>query len=122
MATRMQQRRGAASQWTSANTILAAGEIGFETDTFKFKIGNGTTAWNSLAYFVNVNDIDNAVIENISLNDLSNVTATAPSNGQALIFNSGTSSWAPGSVSSGTSGGTADDNAIFKATLFFGSN
>jgi hypothetical protein len=29
---------------------LAAGEIGFETDTGKFKIGNGSTAWASLAY------------------------------------------------------------------------
>lgn len=120
MATRMQQRRGTASQWTSANTILAAGEIGFETDTFKFKIGNGTTAWNSLAYFVNVNDIDNAVIENISLDNLSNVTATSPADGNALVFDSATSSWVPGEVA--TSGGTADDNAILKATLFFGGN
>jgi len=40
MATRMQQRRGTASTWTSANPILAAGEIGFEIDTNKFKITN----------------------------------------------------------------------------------
>jgi hypothetical protein len=38
MATRMQQRRGTASQWTGANPILAAGEIGFETDTGAFKV------------------------------------------------------------------------------------
>lgn len=50
MATRMQQRRGTASEWTSANPVLAAGEIGFETDTHRFKIGNGSTAWNSRAY------------------------------------------------------------------------
>lgn len=47
--TTMQQRRGTAAQWTSANPILDAGEIGFETDTNKFKFGDGTTAWNSLA-------------------------------------------------------------------------
>jgi hypothetical protein len=29
---------------------LAAGEIGFESDTGKIKIGNGSTAWNALAY------------------------------------------------------------------------
>jgi hypothetical protein len=52
MATRMQQRRGTAAQWTSANPVLAAGEIGFETDTNKFKVGNGSTAWASLTYFV----------------------------------------------------------------------
>jgi hypothetical protein len=39
MATRMQQRRGTAAQWTEANPRLAAGEIGLETDTNKFKIG-----------------------------------------------------------------------------------
>jgi len=45
---RMLQRRGTASQWSTANTVLAAGEIGFAYDTKIFKIGDGTTAWNSL--------------------------------------------------------------------------
>ncbi len=43
-------RRGTAAAWTSANPTLAAGEPGFETDTGKFKIGDGTTVWASLAY------------------------------------------------------------------------
>jgi hypothetical protein len=51
MAVRQQQRRGTEAQWTSANPILAAGEIGFETDTNKFKIGDGTNRWASLTYF-----------------------------------------------------------------------
>ena len=46
----IQLRRGTASQWTSANPTLAAGEIGLETDTDKLKIGNGSTAWSSLFY------------------------------------------------------------------------
>jgi hypothetical protein len=45
-------RRGTASQWTTANPTLAAGEVGVETDTNKFKFGNGSTAWTSLAYGV----------------------------------------------------------------------
>ena len=52
MATRMQQRRGTAAQWTAANPVLGAGEIGLETDTNKFKVGNGSTAYTSLTYFV----------------------------------------------------------------------
>lgn len=56
MATRMQQRRGTAAQWTSANPILAAGEIGFETDTGKFKIGDGSSAWSALSYFMDMSD------------------------------------------------------------------
>jgi hypothetical protein len=50
VVTQVQVRRGTASQWTSANPTLASGEWGFETDTLRTKIGNGSTAWNSLAY------------------------------------------------------------------------
>ena len=50
VVTQVQVRRGTASQWTSANPTLASGEWGFETDTGKVKIGNGSTAWNSLGY------------------------------------------------------------------------
>lgn len=47
---RIQVRRGVAADWTSVNPILAAGEMGYETDTNKFKFGNGTGAWSTLAY------------------------------------------------------------------------
>lgn len=50
VVTQIQVRRGTAAQWTSANPTLASGEWGFETDTGKVKIGNGSTAWNSLGY------------------------------------------------------------------------
>jgi hypothetical protein len=51
MATRMQQRRGTAAEWTAANPILAAGEFGYETDTGKFKIGDGTNTWSNIEAF-----------------------------------------------------------------------
>jgi len=61
MATRMQQRRGTASQWTSSNDgdgpILNAGEIGWESDTNKFKIGDGVSYWADLTYFVDATDV-----------------------------------------------------------------
>jgi hypothetical protein len=51
----MQQRRGTSTEWNSdaiKNTvILAAGEMGLETNTGKFKIGNGTSTWAQLDYF-----------------------------------------------------------------------
>ena len=59
MATRMQQRRGTAAQWTSANPILNAGEMGWESDTNKFKIGDGTNHWASLDYFADINSTVN---------------------------------------------------------------
>ena len=50
MAIQIQFRRGTASEWTSANPTLALAEIGIETDTDQFKLGDGATAWTSLAY------------------------------------------------------------------------
>lgn len=58
VVTQIQIRRGTAAQWTSANPTLASGEWGFETDTKKGKIGDGSTAWNSLAYILGIGDID----------------------------------------------------------------
>lgn len=46
----LQLRRDTAANWTSNDPTLAAGEVGVETDTLKFKIGDGATAWSSLAY------------------------------------------------------------------------
>jgi hypothetical protein len=45
-----QFRRGTAAQWTAANPVLASGEMGLETDTDQFKIGDGVLAWTSLGY------------------------------------------------------------------------
>ena len=47
---RIQVRRGTAAQWTAANPVLEAGEMGFESDTKYLKFGDGTTTWTSLAY------------------------------------------------------------------------
>jgi len=54
MADLIQIRRDTAANWTSANPILAQGELGAETDTSKIKIGDGSTAWSSLAYLIDV--------------------------------------------------------------------
>ena len=50
MATKIQFRRDTAANWTSVNPILSQGELGLEIDTDQFKIGDGSTAWASLAY------------------------------------------------------------------------
>jgi hypothetical protein len=49
MSYLIQVRRDTAANWSSKNPVLVAGEIAFETDTKKVKIGDGTTAWNSLS-------------------------------------------------------------------------
>lgn len=65
MSVQIQLRRGTAAQWTAANTLLAQGEVGIETDTGKIKVGDGSTAWTSLAYFTGSGAV-------------SSVTGTAP--------------------------------------------
>lgn len=52
MADLIQIRRDTAANWTSANPVLAQGELGAETDTSKIKIGNGSTAWTGLSYLI----------------------------------------------------------------------
>ena len=51
MAITIQVKRDTAANWTSNNPTLAAAEFGFETDTGKLKLGDGSTAWSSLNYF-----------------------------------------------------------------------
>lgn len=50
MPVQIQLRRDTAANWTSTNPTLAAGELGIETDTLRYKVGNGSSAWSSLSY------------------------------------------------------------------------
>ena len=50
MVVQIQFRRGTASEWSSVNPTLADGEMGIETNTKLFKIGNGSDTWNNLDY------------------------------------------------------------------------
>ena len=74
MADLIQIRRDTASNWTSANTVLAQGELGAETDTSKIKIGNGSTVWNSLGYLIDAGGYITAT----STTTLTNKTLTSP--------------------------------------------
>jgi hypothetical protein len=49
-AVTFQLRRALAADWTANNPVLSEGEPGFETDTGKLKIGNGTDDWTTLPY------------------------------------------------------------------------
>ena len=84
VVTQIQVRRGTAAQWTSANPTLAAGEWGYETDTGKVKIGDGTTAWNSEPY-IGAGDVTLTGTQT-----LTNKTLTAPVINLALNAQTGT--------------------------------
>ena len=70
----IQVRRDTAANWTSVNPTLAAGEQGFETDTGKFKIGTGSTAWTSLLYATDASGITGATLaSNVTGSSLTSV-------------------------------------------------
>lgn len=82
MATvRIQVRRGESTAWETANPTLAAGEIGLESDTLKFKIGDGTTAWNDMTAYANVVPTD----LNTTLNGYVTVSDIGAENGVAAL-------------------------------------
>lgn len=85
MATRMQQRRGTADQWTSVNPVLSAGEIGVETDTNQFKIGDGITNWSALSYFKNLEDLGGSLDDYILLTEKGTANGVATLNSDAQI-------------------------------------
>jgi hypothetical protein len=112
MATRMQQRRGTATQWTSTNDgdgpILEVGEIGFETDTGKFKIGDGINRWIDLDYFLDESEIDSITGDYVLSSTL------GQNNGVATLDGSGklTSSQIPTSLATTNYVDTAVSNLI----------
>jgi hypothetical protein len=97
MATRMQQRRGTAAQWISTNggagPVLNAGEMGWESDTNKFKIGDGVNNWTSLDYFSDINSTVNPAFgssitfEGATANDFETTLAiTDPTADRTITF------------------------------------
>ncbi len=50
MAVTIQFRRDTGAAWTSEDPVLALGELGLETDTLRYKIGDGASSWTELAY------------------------------------------------------------------------
>lgn len=88
MAFQIQVRRGTASEWTSANPTLQDGEFGYESDTGKIKIGNGTTAWASRPYLSGVSaDTTPSLAGNLDVNGQAIVSS---SNGNITISPNGT--------------------------------
>jgi len=62
MATIFKIRRDTASNWASENTVLSAGEMGLDQTNNFIKMGDGTTAWNSLAQFTqNIENVEDLV-------------------------------------------------------------
>jgi len=100
MADIIQLRRDTATNWTSANPVLAQGELGVETDTDKIKVGDGSTAWTSLGYLIDTGGYaqvasptftGTVTADGLSLGD--NDKATFGASNDLQIFHNGTDSY-----------------------------
>lgn len=83
---RLQHRRGTAAQWASVNPVLFAGEMGFETDTQRMKVGDGTRAWAALDYSArtfDVDEFDSYVAQTTALASNASASATAAASSAA---------------------------------------
>jgi hypothetical protein len=114
--TLIQHRRDTTSNWSSVNPVLAAGEIGYVTsgtDAGKFKIGNGTTAWNSLAFSSGSGGSGGLTLADVSYTHNQNTSSTTWSIAHGLGYQpSITTQDAAGTVIEGTISHTDVDNAV----------
>jgi hypothetical protein len=112
--TTIKIRRGlsgtGSGKWGTNNPTLADGEFGLETDTGKLKIGDSTTAWNSLLYITDGSKITgNTLASNVvsssltSVGTLTNLTVTNTINGSV--------SGSAGSATTATTAGKATNIA-----------
>ena len=105
MATQIQLRRDTAADWTSNNPTLAAGEFGWESDSNRFKIGDGSAAWNSLSYADTLKTLGDILVNGS--------TISAPSNGDLTLTTSGTGNINLGEfVVNGTTLSSSDSSSI----------
>ena len=91
-----QFRRDTAANWTTNNPTLLSGELGIETDTNQFKLGDGATAWASLTYGgiqgpTGTSGVGNPAVQvvaasNQSLNGLPTIDGVALNNSARLLL------------------------------------
>ena len=83
----IQLRRDTAANWTSVNPTLAAGEMGLETDTNLFKIGDGSTAWSALLYqTAKITTVTKSASAILALTDAGKVVETSVASGNILTI------------------------------------
>lgn len=80
MATKVLfSRIATAADFTAANPILALGETGYEQDTCRLKVGDGSTDWNTLPYKFEASEDIAALQAMVTANTTANVANAAAS-------------------------------------------
>ena len=126
LKTRILLRNDTATAWSTANPVLMKGEIGIETDTNKFKIGDGIKSWSALSYVGTQVEVtgEGEVITGASVSANGTLTLTAKttlyiySGGQPTAVKVGGFNGGGTGYSSGYGGGGASDIRIAKDSLY----
>lgn len=71
---RIRIRRGTAAAWTAANPVLLLGEIAAETDSLRFKVGNGTSPWSALSYYSTAAPEVRGQLSRLTVGTVNNIT------------------------------------------------
>ena len=104
MATRIQVRRDTAANWAAApTTVLASGEIGFESDTLQFKIGDGAAQWQDLEYAGGTTPIKQNA-SGTTITDLNDASLRNNGNAKYLILGADTVGNDPSGLTTATDG------------------
>jgi hypothetical protein len=115
MAVRIQLRRGTAAEWTSANPTLMVGELGYETDTGLYKVGDGSTAWSSLSY----NGLyGSATLAQVNINAGTDIGADVVSGDKFVVYDTSAAANRTVSVTRISTFVAQDDQMILGAQIF----
>lgn len=115
MAVNIQLRRGTAAEWTSTNPTLMVGELGYETDTGLYKIGNGSTTWANLSY----NTLyGSATLAQININGGTDIGADVVAADKLVIFDASANANRTFSVTRLSNFLADDDQSILGTQIF----
>lgn len=65
LGARIILRNDTQANWTANNPILMKGEYGIETDTNRYKRGNGIDTWDNLKYFSDIDSADYILLKQV---------------------------------------------------------
>lgn len=77
MATRIQVRRGTNAAWVAANPVLDVGEFGFNTTNNQLKIGDGSTSWDNISYFLTNDNLGESLGDYIQISEKGSANGVA---------------------------------------------
>ena len=101
---KIQIRHDTSVNWSTNNPVLLIGELGYETDTLKSKLGDGISNWNSLSY---IGPNNTGTVTSVSVSSSSGIISSISNNTTIPLLSLSLGNITPTSIiSSGTISGS----------------